>query len=158
MRLLIVSAVLFLGLALARPAHAGEKLDRAMKPVVVKYLTIQRSLAADTERGVKKAVKGMLTAIEELADSEGKKSASLAKRLKGDALAVGKAKKLSAMREAFKSLSEPIVDWAKAAKPKGLDVAHCSMVKASWVQKSGELRNPYYGASMLTCGEKISSN
>ena len=73
------------------------------------------------------------------------------------ALAVGKAKSLKDMRTAFKGLSKPVTKWAKATKPKGLDVAYCSMAKGSWVQKRGEIRNPYYGASMLTCGEVVSS-
>jgi hypothetical protein len=31
------------------------------------------------------------------------------------------------------------------------------MADAYWLQKTGddELRNPYYGKSMLTCGEKV---
>ncbi len=27
------------------------------------------------------------------------------------------------------------------------------MVKRSWLQRGERVRNPYYGASMLTCGE-----
>ena len=30
-----------------------------------------------------------------------------------------------------------------------------TMAKAKWIQKPGTLRNPYYGKSMLDCGEKI---
>jgi hypothetical protein len=29
------------------------------------------------------------------------------------------------------------------------------MAKASWLQKVGEARNPYYGKSMLDCGEVV---
>jgi hypothetical protein len=27
------------------------------------------------------------------------------------------------------------------------------MVKQSWIQKEGTVSNPYYGSTMLTCGE-----
>jgi hypothetical protein len=31
--------------------------------------------------------------------------------------------------------------------------AYCPMVKKSWLQKDGSIRNPYYGPAMPTCGE-----
>jgi hypothetical protein len=45
--------------------------------------------------------------------------------------------------------------WGTMSKPKGIDVVFCSMAKGSWLQKRGEVRNPYYGSSMLTCGEVV---
>jgi hypothetical protein len=27
------------------------------------------------------------------------------------------------------------------------------MIKKSWIQKDDAIKNPYYGSSMLTCGE-----
>jgi len=30
--------------------------------------------------------------------------------------------------------------------------AYCPMVKASWLQASKDINNPYMGKSMLTCG------
>jgi len=34
-------------------------------------------------------------------------------------------------------------------------VVHCSMAKGSWLQADRSVANPYYGASMLTCGEIV---
>jgi hypothetical protein len=34
-----------------------------------------------------------------------------------------------------------------------LKIAYCPMVKKSWLQREEQVRNPYYGAQMLTCGE-----
>ena len=31
-------------------------------------------------------------------------------------------------------------------------LAYCPMVNKPWLQKDKEIRNPYYGAAMLTCG------
>ncbi|RYF87461.1 MAG: DUF3347 domain-containing protein, partial [Chitinophagaceae bacterium] len=30
---------------------------------------------------------------------------------------------------------------------------YCPMKKASWLSSEKQIRNPYYGSSMLTCGE-----
>ncbi|RYG53246.1 MAG: DUF3347 domain-containing protein [Chitinophagaceae bacterium] len=30
---------------------------------------------------------------------------------------------------------------------------YCPMAKASWLSNENEIRNPYYGTAMLTCGE-----
>jgi hypothetical protein len=46
--------------------------------------------------------------------------------------------------------------WATMVKPIGINVAYCSMTPGSWLQTGDEIRNPYYGASMLKCGEIVS--
>ena len=57
-------------------------------------------------------------------------------------------------RKKFKPLSEVI---SEMELPQGFVVAFCPMADggkgAPWVQTKGEIRNPYYGAKMLTCGE-----
>ena len=54
--------------------------------------------------------------------------------------------------QAFKPLSEQI---AKMNLPSGYAVAFCPMFEngSPWVQKSGQIANPYFGKSMLDCGE-----
>ncbi|RYF85874.1 MAG: DUF3347 domain-containing protein, partial [Chitinophagaceae bacterium] len=32
-------------------------------------------------------------------------------------------------------------------------VQYCPMKKATWLSSEKQIRNPYYGSSMLTCGE-----
>ena len=32
---------------------------------------------------------------------------------------------------------------------------YCPMVKANWLSKEAAVKNPYYGASMLTCGSTV---
>lgn len=34
-----------------------------------------------------------------------------------------------------------------------LRLAYCPMVDKEWLQTTAELRNPFYGSMMLTCGE-----
>ena len=55
------------------------------------------------------------------------------------------------MRSAFKPLSELL---AGMDLPAGYARAYCPMYDggSNWVQVDGPVRNPYYGAMMLTCG------
>ena len=57
------------------------------------------------------------------------------------------------LRQAFKPLSDA---FARRDIPTGYDVAHCTMADddrgARWIQKKGEIANPYFGASMPRCG------
>jgi hypothetical protein len=62
---------------------------------------------------------------------------------------------LKAAREAFKPLSKSLIKYLADNKAgKGTyHEAYCPMVKSSWLQTEKEVRNPFYGKSMLTCGE-----
>jgi len=66
-----------------------------------------------------------------------------------------KFKTIDELRESFKSLSEHYIKNVKSKDLKGLMIATCPMAKARWIQKDGTIANPYYGKSMLECGEKI---
>ena len=72
------------------------------------------------------------------------------------AAGVGKARTIEQAREAMKELSKPMAMWASMSKPAGIDVVFCSMAKGSWLQRDDKIRNPYYGAKMLKCGEIVS--
>ena len=57
------------------------------------------------------------------------------------------------LRTAFKAFSEGL---ASGEIPPGYAVAFCPMADddqgARWIQKKGEIANPYFGSSMLICG------
>ena len=64
---------------------------------------------------------------------------------------------LKAARDAFAALSDAVIaagnaeGWQDVGEVK---LAYCPMVKRSWLQKDqAQIRNPYYGSQMLTCGE-----
>ncbi len=74
--------------------------------------------------------------------------ASTAKKLEA-------AKDIAAARTAFGEVSAALVTYAEKTKSDlgaDLRVAYCPMVNKSWLQKDKEIKNPYYGASMLSCG------
>lgn len=150
-------------LLMALPAFAGTaKFDAQMKPLYEQYLVIQDALSKDTTQGVKAAAQKIAAQAKRLDPSTvtGEHAAHfkmLPKNIREGALAVAGAKDLASAREAFKALSRPVAMWAQMSKPEGAYVMFCSMAKSSWVQTGADVRNPYYGQSMLTCGETISA-
>ncbi len=64
-------------------------------------------------------------------------------------------KNIDDLRNSFKALSTVYLAHGNKNEMKGLMKASCPMANAKWIQKTGSLRNPYYGKSMLECGEKI---
>jgi hypothetical protein len=128
----------------ARPAHASE----ALKAIVGSYLEIQTKLASDKIDGLKAPA----DAIAAKAGTMGESGQGMAKA----ATALAAAKDLKTVREAFGQLSTAVIAAAKANGWKdleGVKLAYCPMIDRSWVQKDDKIRNPYYGASMLECGE-----
>lgn len=147
--------------ARARAADTG-MFDKGMLPILANYLKIQGALAADSTDGVHAAARSIATDAakldaESIVGGHGTHYKDLPTTLRGAADVLSEASTLEGARQAFKQLSQPMVTWATMSKPAGVDVLFCAMANASWLQKHGEVRNPYYGSSMLTCGEVVSS-
>jgi hypothetical protein len=140
-------AVVVAGLCLMAGAISLEASD-AMKAIVGSYLEVHAQLATDKLDGVKAPA----TALATRAAALGEPGAVMAKA----ARSVADATDLKAAREAFGLLSEAVIASAKAEGWKDLGdvkLAFCPMVKRSWLQKDEKIRNPYYGSTMLECGE-----
>ena len=139
----VITAVV-VALMLSGPVVASESL----KAIVQSYVTIQSQLAADKFDDVK----GPARAIAAQAVILGKDGPRIAKA----ANALERAADLTAARDAFGALTEAVLTAGKAEGWKdveGVRLAYCPMVQKSWLQKDEQIRNPYYGSSMLTCGE-----
>ncbi|HXH73441.1 MAG TPA: hypothetical protein VNJ08_00645 [Bacteriovoracaceae bacterium] len=66
-----------------------------------------------------------------------------------------KFKDIEELRSSFKQLSLTFMVNGNTAELKNHMTAECPMAKAKWIQKVGTIKNPYYGKSMLECGQKI---
>ncbi len=99
------------------------------------YILAQEALASDNFKQAKSAIKSLAE------ESDGE--------LKELSKAASAAKDLLSIREAFKPLSEYMVELELSD---GLIKVYCPMVESHWLQKKGDIANPYYGASMLSCG------
>jgi hypothetical protein len=67
---------------------------------------------------------------------------------------------LKQARSAFQELSAEFVPMAqmkyeKSAMSPTWVVMNCPMAKADWIQKKGDVKNPYYGAKMSKCGKQV---
>jgi len=150
---------IFLVAAMASASVSSANLtafDKHMSNILAEYLKIQDKLALDSSEGVATASKK----IEAMAAGLklGEASANFRRQYKnvpGQVLdaskQLSKEADIKKQREAFKLLSRPVVNWVELSKPDGMGVYFCDMAPGGWVQKKGDLRNPYYGASMLRC-------
>ena len=147
-------------------AHAGStpntSFDKAMAKLLGPYGEIHRALAADKTQGVTKAaeriakgIRGLKASAKAIKGKHAKHYAALPAKLRKAAKTLIAAKGIKAQREAFKALSRPMALWATLSKPAGVNVVFCSMAKGSWLQTKKVIANPYYGASMLRCGQII---
>jgi Cu(I)/Ag(I) efflux system membrane fusion protein len=130
-------------LAMSAPAFAAE-LPAAL---VEAYLSAQTALANDSVKELPAAAK----AIEAAATPIG----AAAQPVVDGARKLGGAKDLAAARTAFGDLSTALVSYAEksgSTLPADLHIAYCPMADKDWIQKGTEIKNPYYGSAMLTCG------
>ena len=129
-------------------AGSGVAASESLKAIVESYVVIQSQLAADKVAEVKAPAR----AIAAKAASMGKEGAAIAKA----AATLEAATDLTSARAAFGPLTDAVMAAGKAEGWKdveGVRLAFCPMVKQSWLQKEEQIRNPYYGSGMLTCGE-----
>ena len=143
----LIHRALVLGLMLggAVALCAGDPLLTMLDP----YFRIQASLSDDKTEGVTAEAKAIATA----AKAMGEPGVPIAKA--ADALA--HATDLGAARTAFSQLSDAVIAFSESTKAEageGVHAMYCPMANKQWMQKGEKVSNPYYGKSMLTCGEK----
>lgn len=78
------------------------------------------------------------------------------KKLTADAKSISATTDLKKQRETFKSLSKNTYDLIKVSNPEQpIYKQYCPMADADWLSKEKAVKNPYYGSSMLTCGNVV---
>lgn len=125
--------VLTLGISLG--LYAGREASDTSPLIFKHYILAQEALAADNFEKAKGAIEDLVNVSE--------------RELNKLSVAASGAKNLKSIREAFKPLSDFIIEQEL---PDGLVKAYCPMVKSYWLQKKGDVANPYFGKSMLKCG------
>ena len=126
--------------ALAVPASAAVA-DGLAAP----YLHIQVALANDSTDGVAEAAR----AITAEAAGMGEQAAAIG----AAAETLADATDLQSARDAFGPLSDALIVYGRDVGFGELRLAYCPMVDKEWLQETSEIRNPFYGSMMLTCGE-----
>ena len=124
------------------------RASESTKAIVASYLDVHAALSSDKVDGVKPAA--------ETIAREAARMGAAGDAIQKAAKALGSAADLEAARTAFGPLSDAVIAAARADGWKdlpSLKIGYCPMVKQSWIQKEGAVSNPYYGSTMLTCGE-----
>ena len=135
--------------ACAPGVDATPKAGAAMPSAIVDpYLKIQSALAEDSVEGVRANAGEIATASSALG--------APAMKIDTAAVQLASAAELEDARGKFATLSEAIVtyvDGLHLTLPEGVRVVTCPMLHKPWLQEGDDVSNPYYGKSMLTCGD-----
>lgn len=80
--------------------------------------------------------------------------------IKADSKSISVTKDLEKQRKIFANLSNEIYSLMKVAKfDNAVYYQYCPMANggkgANWLSKENEVRNPYYGSAMMTCGKTV---
>lgn len=139
------------------------KTTASVKEMVGKYLQLKNALTKDNSSDAATAGKALSTGFANLDQSvltpmQKKSFTDIADDAKEMAEHIGMSGgKLPHQREHFDMLSKDMVDLVKlfgAAQP--LFVDHCPMYNdkkgAIWLSETKEIKNPYMGSGMSTCG------
>lgn len=123
--------------------------------ILREYYVIQKSLAADSTGGVAAAAQKIATLSGQAARSETKAKTQLLAL--SSAAAALRAHELNAARLGFGELSMRLTAYLQAAGPRKIPPYQffCPMAHKGWLQADKDTHNPYYGSSMLKCGDLI---
>ena len=134
------------------------------EPILSNYLEFKEALVGDDFSSAKKSaiqldkkIKNVNTS--QFTDEAAKIWESFQKELSKSTMAISTAKDIKEMRNNFDELSETTIGLVKSFQltNKELYILHCPMANnnkgADWLSASSEVKNPYYGSAMLSCGE-----
>ena len=140
----------------------NDKVKNTLNKLVDDYLKLKDALVKDDYSQAKKDAQAFEISIG-IADGFNEEAKIVwegyEKELKSDAQTISGAAKIETMRERFDKLSTTMIGLVKTfdITNGSLYVQHCPMADndkgADWLSRSKEIQNPYYGASMLRCGE-----
>ena len=112
------------------------------------YINVKNALVSADEKGATKAISTLYESIK--AESNFAEKEVLLKATEK----MSKANGIEKQRAVFNDVSTTIWKVVKKADKVEQPVyyQYCPMKKAYWLSKEKEIKNPYYGSSMLTCG------
>lgn len=154
----MMRGLLFLSLALGSACSSGT--DVAAAPIAGKeamatpYVAIQETLARDSIDSLAQLSARVVTAAEPVQGQAG-----VAEVIAGAGRVA--VQDIDTARLAFNKMSMGLITYLKqhAEERADLEVVFCPMAfnnkGAHWVQKTGEIVNPYHGMMMLHCGDKV---
>ncbi|HEY8379229.1 MAG TPA: hypothetical protein VIK91_22200 [Nannocystis sp.] len=134
--------------------ESSKQAPAAPTSILEPYITIQETLARDSLERLSELSAQVVMAAEPL-----QQEAGVADVVVGAGRVA--AHDIETARAGFQKMSAGMITYLKAHPDKraGYEVVFCSMAfnnkGAYWVQKEGEIVNPYHGMMMLRCGDKV---
>jgi len=131
---------------------AQSKKDAQVTRLYQNYIAIKSALASDDADKTSKAATEFIktaSAIDVKQVSEGNLN-----MLRKDATAISEARSINKQRETFMNLSDNMIALAKEFRvsENPVYIQYCPMAEGSWLSNESKIVNPYYGKSMLSCG------
>jgi Protein of unknown function (DUF3347) len=152
----IIFAAAFLATAFVQKSFAQDSTQQhQLSQLLSQYYNIKDALVAGNgDDASAKAEEFIKTAnsIDYKLISEGNINALLK-----DATPISETKDIKKQRGHFANLSNNMAALAKSVKLGAQPIyqAYCPMKKANWLSSDKEIKNPYYGSAMLTCGKVV---
>lgn len=150
--------------ASATNSSATAETKKLSQPIIANYLNLKKALASDDAKSAASAAKQLQTSVNSIdmksipADIHGKYM-TLADKIADNAKHIAdNAGNIAHQREQFSSLSGNIGDLISLfGTSQTLYKDFCPMYNdgkgAAWFSESKEIKNPYFGSEMPTCGE-----
>ncbi|WPP50183.1 efflux RND transporter periplasmic adaptor subunit [Catalinimonas niigatensis] len=142
----------------ATPDAFRTQLQRMLE----EYLEMKDAFVNSEEDGVQQKANNILASLESidmglLPHEPHKYWMERLEEIKASAEAIAETENIDTQRKHFKILSKSVIQAARAfGTAEKLYVQYCPMADndegANWLSLSEEIRNPYYGDMMLTCG------
>jgi Cu(I)/Ag(I) efflux system membrane fusion protein len=159
--------------------HAGHEMDEQSLEVsdefrtelarmLPPYLAIGDALASDDVRNISGVIGGLDQAInainsQSLSGNSAQRWQAELKSLSAIIARLDKANDIASLRSAFALLSDQLLTLQRTfgiQQSDQLFEMHCPMAfegrGATWIQADAAVRNPYYGATMLKCADRVS--
>lgn len=141
-----------------------EKEKLQIKPILESYFKLKDALTVDDFQLSKLELEKLSKAINQVQMSVFKDEnhddwMNLSKKLKTNVEAAKSATQIKGVRDSFIAISKTILQLNELFNPLNYStyIQHCPMANndkgADWLSKEEEIRNPYFGSSMLGCGE-----
>lgn len=146
------------------PVSVSSQAKKALQPLYDAYLQWKDALAGDNFSAGQKAASSMKKELEKidmgLFQGEAHKTwMGYQSKLDNSLQHVEHFTDIEVLRQAFQAVSVVMIDMTNKFDPlqETIYVQHCPMADnnkgADWLSYEKEIRNPYFGSSMLTCGE-----
>ena len=144
----------------------SDEFNRSFSGVLENYYGLKDALVATNDTLAASVAQQLGASVSTIMLSELKDDSSIAIMVKGyaetisdEARALASQKDIETKRKSFQTISDNMYDLLRAVRYDGGIVYHqfCPMAfndaGAYWLSKTSDIKNPYFGKKMLTCGE-----